>query len=317
MIPPALGTYSEDAAVERPTIELFSELGWNHINAYHEKLGVEGTLGRETRNEIFLTQRLRAALERLNPDAPALAIDQAIDEITRDRSALHYARANREVHELLRDRVPVSIRKPDGSKGTEQLAVVDWDNPNNNDFLLVSQLWIKSDLYERRTDLLGFVNGIPLVFIELKAAHRNLKRAYDDNLTDYRDTIPNVFVPNGFIVLSNGAETKVGTITSPWEFFLEWKKINSEGEEGRVSIETVVRGMCAPERLLDIVGNFTLFQELPGGLVKLVARNHQYLGVNNALARLQELRRMSTSPRHLRRSWASSGTRKARGRPSR
>jgi type I restriction enzyme R subunit len=283
--------YSEDAAVEQPAIELFGKLGWDHVNAYHEKLGVDGTLGRETRSEVFLTRRLRDALERLNPDAPASAIDQAIDEITKDRSALHYARANREVHELLRDRVPVSIRKPDGSKETERIAVIDWDNPSNNDFLLVSQLWIKSDLYERRTDLLGFVNGIPLVFIELKAAHRNLKRAYDDNLTDYRDTIPNVFAPNGFIVLSNGAETKVGTITSPWEYFLEWKKINSEGEEGRVSIETVVRGMCAPERLLDIVGNFTLFQELPGGLVKLVARNHQYLGVNNALARLQEVQR--------------------------
>jgi type I restriction enzyme R subunit len=296
MTRPGLGAYSEDAAVEQPTIELFEALGWNHINAYHEKLGADGTLGRETRNEIFLTPRLRHALERLNPDAPVQAIDQAINEITKDRSALHYARANREVNELLRDRVPVSIRKPDGSKETEQLAVIDWDDPSNNDFLLVSQLWIKSDLYERRTDLLGFVNGIPLVFIELKAAHRNLKRAYDDNLTDYRDTIPNVFVPNGFIVLSNGAETRVGTITSPWEFFLEWKKINSEGEEGRVSIETVVRGMCAPERLLDIIGNFTLFQELPGGLVKLVARNHQYLGVNNALARLQELRQDLEEP---------------------
>ena len=105
----------------------------------------------------------------------------------------------------------------------------------------------------RRTDLVGFVNGIPLVFIELKAAHRNLKHAYDDNLRDYRDTIPHLFTPNGFIVLSNGAETKVGSITSAWEHFLEWKKINSEGEEGRVSLETVIRGMCTQERLLDIV----------------------------------------------------------------
>src|SRR5437762_1368950 len=137
----ALGAYTEYATVEQPTIELFEELGWGHINAYHEKLGVDGTLGRETRNEIFLTQRLRAALERLNPDAPGLAIDQAIDDVTRDRGALHYARANREVHELLRDRVPVSVRKADGSKETEQLTVIDWDNPSNNDFLLVSQLW--------------------------------------------------------------------------------------------------------------------------------------------------------------------------------
>lgn len=282
--------YTEGAAVEKPAIDLFRQLGWDHLNAYHEVLGADGTLGRESRNEVFLFQRLRAALERLNPEAPPDAIDQAITEITRDRGALHHARANHEVHELLRNRVPVSIRKPDGSREIERLRVIDWDEPVNNDFLLVSQLWIKSDLYERRTDLLGFVNGIPLVFIELKAAHRNLKHAYDDNLTDYRDTIPHIFVPNGFIVLSNGAETKVGTITSPWEFFLEWKKINSEGEEGRISIEAVIRGMCEPERLLDILGNFTVFQELPGGLVKLVARNHQYLGVNNALARLREVR---------------------------
>jgi type I restriction enzyme, R subunit len=287
--------YTEDAAVEQPAIELFGALGWEHIDAYREKLGAAGTLGRESRNEVFLTRRLRAALERLNPKAPLDAIDQAITEITRDRGVLHHARANREVHELLRDRVPVSVRKPDGSRETERLTVIDWDEPANNDFLLVSQLWIKSDLYERRTDLLGFVNGIPLVFIEFKAAHRNLKHAYDDNLTDYRDTIPHVFVPNGFIALSNGAETKVGTITSPWEHFLEWKKINSEGEEGRVSIETVIRGMCTPARLLDIVGNFTVFQELPGGLVKLVARNHQYLGVNNAVTRLQEVRN-ATAP---------------------
>src|SRR5205085_10608350 len=112
---------------------------------------------------------------------------------------------------------------------------------------------------------------------------------------NYRDTIPQVFEPNAFIVLANGAETKVGTITSAWEHFLEWKKINSEGEEGRVSIETVIRGMCEPARLLDIVGNFTVFQELPGGVVKLVARNHQYLGVNNALARLREVREADSS----------------------
>lgn len=282
--------YTEDASVERPAIALFLDLDWSHVNAYNEVLGPTGTLGRETRKEVILVRSLRVALERLNPSVPPEAIEQAITAITKDRSALHHARANREVHELVRDRVRVTIRKPDGSRQTERLAVIDWEQPENNEFLLVSQLWIKSDLYERRTDLLGFVNGMPLVFIELKAAHRNLQHAYDDNLRDYRDAIPNIFVPNGFIVLSNGAETKFGTITSQWEHFLEWKKINSEGEEGQVSLETVIRGMCTPERLLDIIGNFTIFQELPGGLIKLVARNHQYLGVNNALARLREVR---------------------------
>jgi type I restriction enzyme R subunit len=282
--------FSEDQLVEQPAIQLFEELGWESINAYNETLGPLGTLGRDNRSEVFLSRRLRAAIERLNPDIPPDAIEQAIAEVVRPRTAMHYARANQEIHTLLRDRVEVSVRQADGTVLPERLALIDWEHPENNDFLLVSQLWVHSDLYHRRADLVGFVNGIPLVFIELKASHKNLKHAYDDNLQDYRDTIPHLFTPNGFIVLSNGAESKVGTITSDWEFFSEWKKINSEGEQGSVSLETVIRGMCAKDRLLDIIENFIAFQELPSQFVKLLARNHQYLGVNNALARMAELR---------------------------
>lgn len=288
MTPP--GRYTEDQLVEQPAIALFEELGWDHLNAYHESLGPAGTLGRDNRSEVFLVRRLRAAIGRLNPGMPADAVEQAVTEITRPRTALHYARANQQIHALMRDRIEVSVRQEDGTTLPEKLNVIDWDNPGNNDFLLVSQFWVHSDLYRRRTDLIGFVNGIPLVFIELKAAHRNLKDAYDDNLTDYRDSVPHLFTPNGFLVLSNGAETKVGSITSDWEYFSEWKKINSEGEEGSVSLETVIRGTCAKDRLLDLVENFIAFQDLPGGFVKLLARNHQYLGVNNALTRMEELR---------------------------
>lgn len=284
------GRYSEDELVEQPAIALFEELGWEHIDAYHETLGLDGTLGRDNRSDVFLTGRLRRAVERLNPGMPREAIEDAVNEITKPRTAMHYARANAEIHGLLRDRVEVSVRQPDGTVLPERLAVIDWEHPENNDFLLVSQLWVHSDLYKRRADLVGFVNGIPLVFIELKASHRNLKHAYDDNLSDYRDAIPHLFSTNGFIVLSNGADTKVGTITSGWEFFSRWKKINSEGEEGVVSLETVIRGMCTKERVLDLIENFIAFQDRPGGFVKLLARNHQFLGVNNALARMRELR---------------------------
>ncbi len=290
MTPPPSGRYSEDQLVEQPAINLFEGLGWESVNAYHETLGPEGTLGRDNKSEVFLGRRLRAAVERLNPGVPAEAVEQAVTEITKPRGAMQYARANQQIHALMRDRVEVAVRQEDGTTLPEKLTVIDWENPENNDFLLVSQLRVHSDLYHRRTDLIGFVNGIPLVFIELKASHRNLKHAYDDNLRDYRDSIPHLFIPNGVLVLSNGAETKVGTITSGWEFFSEWKKINSEGEEGSVSLETVIRGMCTKERLLDIIENFVAFQDLPGGFVKLLARNHQYLGVNNALARMEELR---------------------------
>src|SRR5665213_1452902 len=289
MTPPP-SQYTEDQLVEQPAIKLFEELGWETVNAYRETLGSEGTLGRDNRSEVFLLRRLRQAIARLNPDAPMEAVEQAVTEIARSRTAVQYARANQQIHELLRDRVEVSVRQPDGTTLPEKLTVIDWESPENNDFLLVSQLWVHSDFYHRRCDLVGFVNGIPLIFIELKASHRNLKYAYDDNLRDYRDSISQLFAPNGFIVLSNGAESKVGTITSGWEFFSEWKKINSEGEEGSVSLETVIRGMCTKDRLLDIIENFVVFQDLPGGFIKLLARNHQYLGVNNAMARMEELR---------------------------
>lgn len=297
MNPPVPGRYTEDQLVEQPAIGLFEELGWAHVNAMQETMGPEGTLGRDNRAEVFLNQRLRSAIERLNPHVPSEAIEQAVTEVTKSRAAMHYARANQEIHTLLRDRVEVSVRQPDGSTLPEKLSIIDWENSENNDFLLVSQLWIHSDLYHRRADLVGFVNGIPLVFIELKASHKNLKNAYDENLSDYRDTIPHVFAANGFILLSNGVESKVGTITSGWEFFSEWKKINSEGEEGVVSLETVIRGMCEKERLLDILENFVAFQDLPSGFIKLLARNHQYLGVNSALERLAELRQAPSEER--------------------
>jgi type I restriction enzyme R subunit len=283
------GRFTEQQLVEIPAIEVFQDLEWETVNAYYEVLGPDGTLGRDNKSEVFLVRRLRGAIERLNPGMPADAVDQAVEEITKPRGALHYARANQEVYSLLRDRVAVQVRQRDGTTLPERLSVIDWDKPESNDFLLVSQLWVHSDLYKRRADLVGFVNGIPCVFIELKASHHDLKEAYNNNLRDYRDTIPDLFVPNGFLILSNGSDTKVGTISSGWEFFSEWKKIGSEKEEGFVSLETVLRATCTKERLLDLIENFVAYQDLPGGFVKLLARNHQYLGVNNAIARMQEL----------------------------
>ncbi len=128
---------------------------------------------------------------------------------------------------------------------------------------------------------------MPLVFVELKASHKRIENAYRDNLRDYKNTIPQIFPYNAFIVLSNGSESKMGSMTASWEHFSEWKKINGEGEEGRVSLETMIRGTCEKHRLLDIVENFILFSEEKAGLIKLVAKNHQYLGVNNAFDALK------------------------------
>lgn len=282
--------FTEDSLVEQPAIALFSELGWETANCYEETFGPGGSLGRDTSSQVILLSRLLPVLERLNPDLPQVTFQLAIEELTRDRSRMSPATANREVYKLLKDGVKVTFRDESGVETFETVYLIDWQNPANNDFFLASQFRVSGDLYNRRPDLLGFVNGIPLVFIELKASHVNLQNAYLKNLSDYKDTIPHLFWYNAFILLSNGHDTLIGSLTAPWEHFNEWKKINSEGEEGLVSLETAIRGMCEPARLLDIIENFTIFAEKQGGLAKLVAKNHQYLGVNNAFESIQNSR---------------------------
>lgn len=282
--------YSEDVLIEQPAIALLNSLGWETANCYDEIFGENGTLARETSSEVVLVSRLRPALERLNPGLPHQAVTLAIEELTRDRSLLSMVNANREIYQLLKDGVKVIYRDEEGSERAETVRVVDWENPQNNDLFLASQFWITGEMYTRRADLIGFVNGIPLLFIELKASHKNVEDAYKKNLRDYKDTISHLFWYNAINILSNGSATKVGSITSEWEHFNEWKKINAEGGEGIVSLETAIRGICEPQRFLDIVENFILFAEARGGLRKLVAKNHQYLGVNNAFGKVQKIR---------------------------
>lgn len=284
-----MSDYSEDSLVEQPAIELFNELDWETANCFYEKFGENGTLGRETSSVVVLVHRLRAALVRLNPDLPPEAIALAIEELTRDRSVMSPANANREVYRMLKNGVKVSFRGKENEEIVRNVQVIDWNDPSNNDFFLASQFWVTGEMYKRRADLVGFVNGLPLIFIELKASHKRMEHAYRDNLRDYKNAIPQIFWYNGFIILSNGSQSKIGSMTAEWEHFAEWKKINSEGEEGIVSLDTMIRGTCEPARLLDIVENFTLFSEVSGGIVKLVAKNHQYLGVNNATEALQQI----------------------------
>jgi type I restriction enzyme R subunit len=279
--------YTEDHLVEQPAIQLFAELGWSRTSALDEIVGPNGTLGRETKSEVVLLPRLRAILERLNPRLPPDAITSAIDELGHDRSAMSPAAANREIWELIRDGVKVSV--PDRERGgqkTERVRVIDWDNPFNNDFLLVSQMTITGDLYTCRPDLIGFVNGLPFVVIELKKPGVPAKQAFDDNLTSYKhlqNGIPALFWYNALLIASNGKDSRVGSMTADWERFTEWKRIEREDEPRRVSLEVMLRGLCEPTRLLDFVENFTLFSEHKTGLVKAIAQNHQYLGVNNAI----------------------------------
>jgi type I restriction enzyme R subunit len=282
--------YSEDTLIEKPAIQLIGSLGWVPVYCFDEPFGTNSTLGRETSSEVVLVSRLRPALQKLNPKLSSEAIMLAIEELTKDRSSLNPVNANREIYKLLKDGVPVTVRNRKGEEVQERVRVIDWDHPKGNDYFLALQFWVTGDMYKRRADLIGFVNGLPLVFIELKAMHKRLENAFYGNLTDYKDTIPQLFWYNGFIILSNGSESKIGTISSQWEHFTDWKKINSEGEEGVISLETMIRATCEPKRLLDILESFILYSDEKGGLVKMVAKNHQHLGVNSAFEAVRDIK---------------------------
>jgi type I restriction enzyme R subunit len=233
-----------EEALELQTIELFASLGYSTANCYGEWDSGQSTLGRENKSEVILRSRLQLVLTRLNPDLELEALTNAIDILTADRSALSAVNANREIYKLLKDGIKVSYRDRDNEAIEETVKIIDWQNPENNDFFLASQFWIAGETYTRRTDLLGFVNGIPLVFIELKAHQEPVEKAYDDNFTDYKTTIPQLFRYNGLVLLSNGSRARIGSITSTWKYFYNWKKINEAGDKGRIPLETLILGTC-------------------------------------------------------------------------
>jgi len=201
---------------------------------------------------------------------------------------------NEEKYGYIRDGIPVTVKKPDGTIDEKKVMVIDFERPNDqqrNHFLALKELKINGDLYRRRTDIVGFVNGIPLLFVELKKNTVDVQAAYMDNYRDYLDTIPHLFYYNAFLMISNGMEAKVGTLGSEYEFFHEWKRL-SEQEEGRVALETMLRGICKKENFLDLLENFILYDHSGGQTAKILARNHQYLGVNEAV-RAYEARRLN------------------------
>jgi type I restriction enzyme R subunit len=284
--------YTEDQLVEQPAIGLFAQIGWQTVSAREEVFGPNGTLGRETSGEVALVDRIRSALERLNHGLPSEAITIAVDELVRDRSSMIPESANREVYQLLKDGIAVSMpNREEGGQKTERLRVMDWADPANNEFLLVSQLSVTGALYTCRPDLVGFVNGLPLVVIELKKPGVPARAAFDENLTHYKSEIPALFWFNAFMIASNGTESRVGSLTADWGRFFEWKRVEREDEPRRVSLEVMIRGTCDKARLLDLVENFTLFSQHKAGLVKIIAQNHQFLGVNNAIASMLEARK--------------------------
>ncbi|CZE45808.1 type I restriction endonuclease subunit R [Campylobacter geochelonis] len=276
--------YSENILVQESAGNLLhNELGWDVEFAYNtEVLGKDGSFGRTNYHEILLVRYFQKALKKLNPwinDTQMLEAQKVLENRLSTSSLLQ---VNEEKYFLIRDGIPVTVKKPNGQNETKKATVIDFQNPDNNHFLAIKELKIHGDLYRRRTDIVGFVNGVPLLFVELKKNTVDVQNAYDDNYTDYQDTIPHLFYYNAFLMLSNGTEAKVGTLGSKYEFFHEWKRL-AEEEQGCVALETMLRGICKKENFLDLFENFILFDHSNGYTAKILARNHQYLGVNEAM----------------------------------
>lgn len=288
--------YSEDGLVEAASQEVLEDLGWTVEYAWNkeglttadDKQRKQGLLGRINKSEVLLVRYLLAALQKLNPNLPASAYQQAIDLLSSAVADKHLTAINKEKHHYLVNGVPVSYQDDKGVLQKKLLRVINFSEPESNDFRAVRQFEVVGKLYNRRPDIVGFVNGIPLVFFELKAHHTDLRQAFDDNLSDYKDTIPEILHCNAFIILSNGTDARVGTVTSPYKFFLEWKRIK-EDDEGLVSLDTLLRGTCDKTRLLDLFENFLLFDGEGDEGVKLMAKNHQYIGVNKVVNRANKL----------------------------
>lgn len=276
--------YSENILVQESAGNLLrDELGWDVQFAYNtEVLGKNGSFGRESYRDILLTRYFKEALKKFNPWINENQIIEAKQILEKRLSTSSLLQINEEKYFLIRDGIPVTVKKPNVQTETKKVTVIDFQNPNNNYFLAIKELKIHGELYRRRTDIVGFVNGIPLLFVELKKNTVDVQNAYEDNYTDYLDTIPHLFYYNAFLMLSNGTEAKVGTLGSKFEFFHEWKRL-AENDEGSVALETMLRGICKKENFLDLFENFILYDHSDGHTAKILARNHQYLGVNEAM----------------------------------
>jgi type I restriction enzyme R subunit len=284
--------YTEDTLVQQTTAErLEQRLCWASVYAYNnEDFGPDSLLGRSSDREVVLTRPLRAKLIDLNPGLPDDAYDDAVRQIVTTTATQTLLATNREKYGLIRDGVQVTFRNDKGERVRRRLRVFDFNEPTNNDFICVRELWVRGDLYRRRADIVGFVNGLPLLFMELKNVSKDIRAAYERNFKDYKDTVPHLFHHNAFVVLANGVEAKLGSVASRFEHFHEWKRL-AEEQPGVVDMETLLKGVCAKANFMDLLENFILFDDSAGDPRKILTRNHQFLGVNRAIEAVRDRER--------------------------
>ena len=250
----------------------------------------DGT-GRDSKKECVLPAVLEKSLKKINPNIAPEHIDRIVKTLRQDYTGTDIVATNYKLYQQIRNNIKITVRR-NGKEDFDFVKLVDFDHPENNTFTAVSQMWIQGKVYYRRPDILIFINGLPMVFIELKNSIVKVEEAYNKNLKDYLKDIPNLFAFNQICVLSNGLETRLGAFNATYDFFFEWLKVHSEKEKLNRkligSAETVddssvryfVEGLLNKERLIDYIENFILFENQS---IKIIAKNHQYLGVNNLM----------------------------------
>lgn len=254
----------------------------------------DGTM-RLSKKECVLPLILETSLKKINPDIPSEYLSGIVRDLRKDFTGADIVTTNYKLYKQIRNGIKIETRK-DGKQDFDFVRLIDFENARNNTFTAVSQMWIQGKVYFRRPDILIFVNGLPLVFIELKNSIIKVEEAYNKNLKDYLKDIPNLFAFNQICVLSNGLETKLGAFHATYDYFFEWLKIESEKEvinretlrkvkQAKVSsVRYFVDGLLDRERLIDYIENFILFENQS---TKIIAQNHQYLGVNNLMDSLK------------------------------
>ena len=275
--------YSEEDAVQKPAGELLASMGWDVFYCFDEEiLGTDGTLGRYDYEHVLLDRYLDSALLELNEWLDEEKLQEAKSTLESSLATDSLLQTNEKKYKMLRDGIPVEMAREDGTSETFHAQVFDFEHPERNHFVAAEELWVQSPLYKRRCDLVGFVNGVPLVFVEFKRHDKDVRNAYNDNYSDYQDTIPQIFYFNAFVILSNGLESRIGTLGSSYEFFHEWKRLDEGDDVGSVALETMLKGVCSKKNFMDLLENFILFDHGHEPAAKILARNHQFLGVNKA-----------------------------------
>lgn len=294
-----MANYISEDDIEKAILEKLNNLPFNYdilrcpADAESRDNLNDGT-GRNSKRQCVLPVVLTDALYRINPTIDKSIIDGIVRDLSRDFTGTDLTDTNYKNYKKIRDKIKVKVKK-NGKDDFDFVQLIDFDNPENNTFTAVSQMWIQGHYNYRRPDILIFVNGLPLVFIELKNSIVKVEEAYNKNLLNYKKDVPNLFAFNQICVLSNGLETKLGAFNATYDYFFEWLKVENENEtinreelndtDKKISVERFVDGMLNKNRLIDYIENFILFENQR---VKIIAKNHQFFGVNNLMQSVEK-----------------------------